>query len=384
MPDSTNPLLDSVVSIANASIRPKILTPDNFEVLSVQPFKESTSTHNTLVTVKIDLGAASPLIALSESDRYAKRSVKLTRIDLADVVKFREIEKNSAGQYQIEASTVADVIDALGIGALPEELEEIVVDEEAGVSIIRAVPDSLGWKGQFTITRDAGTDETEWSCTGNVTRIAAVADSGMNTPNREYDIRIKVGSDAPRLFTIAGTANLAGLISNSGSFVAFLIANDIAFNQDSAGLTEYFTNNSQVNGVQFEIIPKNEASVGKLTAEAEQENTSFVTTEEDALRFCLAPLPPNVAGLIITNTNLPTTNGDGEVQLTYDTVPNPAYTGGIETWTVTAGAEYASVSETGLLTIIGAPEGILIGVRLTSLNDVSVTKNLAIVYSGAV
>ncbi len=243
MPDSNNPILDSIVSIANSGIKPKLLTATNFEVLSVEPFKESTSGHNTLVTVKIDLGAASPLIAMTEADRYAKRSVKLTRIDLLDVVKFREIETNELGQYLIEAETIADVIEALDFAANPNELEEIVVDEENGISIIRAVPNSLGYKGQFTISK---------------------AGPGL----------------------------------------------------------------------------------------------------------------PNVAGLNITNVNLPTQGGDGEVQLTYTTVPNPANTGGIAVWTVTAGGEFATVSNTGLLTIVDAPNGTLIGVRLTSLNGVTVTKNI--------
>lgn len=147
MPDSTNPQLDSVVSIANASIRPKILTPKNFEVISVQPFKESTSTHNTLVTVKIDLGAATPLIALPESDRYAKRDVKVTRIDLADIAEFRGIEKNAKGQYVGDIIDAASAISILNASILEDEITLI---KTADATVVKAVDSSLGYVGAVT------------------------------------------------------------------------------------------------------------------------------------------------------------------------------------------------------------------------------------------
>ena len=156
MPDSTNPQLDSVVSIANASIRPKILTSENFEVISVQPFKESTSTHNTLVTVKIDLGAAAPLVALPESDRYAKRDVKFTRIDLADIVKFRAIPKNEKGQYIGEITYAASVITLLN-AAIGED--ELVLIKTADATIVKAAEDSLGYIGAITFA--GASEETE-------------------------------------------------------------------------------------------------------------------------------------------------------------------------------------------------------------------------------
>jgi hypothetical protein len=374
MPDSTNPVLDSVVSIANASIKPKILTPDNFEVLSVRPFKESTSNHNTLVTVKIDLGASAALIALSESDRYSVRPVKITRIDLADVAQYREIEKNELGQYQIDAASLGEVISVLNINALEEEFEEIIVNEETGVSIIRALPNSLGWKGQITIVRETGI--LPWVCSGDVTRVAGIRDSGVATLNRQYKLRVKIGSDSWHTFTIGGTGRLSALVSANAQAVAYLNANSITISPDSGGTDDYFTNDSHTDGVQIEFVPLNDASKEKLAEVFEQTNTSIVGSEAGGIQFCLAQLPPLVAGLIITNTNLPTTDGDGEVQLTFSTVPDPAYTGGILTWTIIAGHQYATVSETGLLTIVDAPNGILIGVRLTSINGVTTTKNI--------
>lgn len=151
MPVTISPALESIVSVANAKVESKILTDENFEVLSVQPFRESTSTHNTLVTVKIDLGVSHPLIAIPESDRFTKRTVKLTRINLADVAKFRNIPVNEKGQYIIDAGDVTELATALGANFDDTDVEIVDVSEDDGLAIFRAKPDSLGWIGRIGV-----------------------------------------------------------------------------------------------------------------------------------------------------------------------------------------------------------------------------------------
>jgi hypothetical protein len=73
--------LKSLVSVANSKIEPKILTDRNFKVLSIKPLRSTTSPHNTVASVQVDLAGDSP-IAIVSSDRYSRRLVEFTRIDL--------------------------------------------------------------------------------------------------------------------------------------------------------------------------------------------------------------------------------------------------------------------------------------------------------------
>ncbi len=371
MPDSTNPQLDSVVSIANASIRPKILTSENFEVISVQPFKESTSTHNTLVTVKIDLGAAAPLVALPESDRYAKRDVKFTRIDLADIAEFRGIEKNEKGQYILNATNASELAAALDTNLNFYEVERIVIDEDDGVSIFRVDPNSLGWKGQITVV---GEPVVPWVCAGNVTATAFIIDEGNNEDIRRFNLRIKVGTGSYQTFKISGTGSFVSLINENTAAQSYLASQDIEYWSGSEGEV-YFVSNNANNSSQIEIVPTNEFAFGTLTNSEEQENTSLFINEDGALRFCLAQRPPVATAVTITNdASLTTTSGYLALQLEVTTTPNPAFTNNIALWSITAGGNVATVSETGELMIVDAPDGTSITVRYETINGVFTTK----------
>lgn len=371
MPNSDNPILDSIVSVANAKIAPKILTRENFEVLSVKPFKESTSTHDTLVTVKIDLGAATPLIALPESDRYAKRDVKFTRIDLVDIAEFREIEKNEKGQYILDATTASQLADALETNLNLGEIERIIIDEEAGVSVFRVDPNSLGWKGQITVV---GEPVAPWTCTGNVTTTVILVDAGGGEGIRQFNLRIKVGTGSFQTFAISGMGTFASLISANTTAQSYLASQNIVYWSDSDG-NAYFISNNANNPSQIEIVPTNENAAGTLTAAEEQDNTSVFITEESTVRFCLAQRPPAATAVTIANgTSLTTSGGDLTLQLLVTTTPDPAFTDDIALWSITAGGNFATVSETGELMIVDAPDGTSITVRYETINGVFTTK----------
>lgn len=233
MPDSTNPQLDSVVSIANASIRPKILTSENFEVISVQPFKESTSTHNTLVTVKIDLGAATPLVALPESDRYAKRDVKFTRIDLKDIAAFRAIEKNAKGQY------VGDITDvASAIALLNAEIgeDEIVLVKTADSTVVKAVETSLGYIGSVTFAGASETEEPETPLEPAVLTALLVVGPATMIAETETTFSVQPTPAEAEVGAVVWTAS-AGLIDNTGVFVAPAEAGNVAITVSSGDIS---------------------------------------------------------------------------------------------------------------------------------------------------
>src|SRR5690606_35515988 len=107
---NTNPTsLASLVSIVNSKVEPKLLTDDNFEILSIKPLTLTTSKHNTVAEIRVDLGANLPTKVLTVNDRYSLRTVEFTRIDLNDIAKFRNLTVNATGQY------VADVPDLAGV-----------------------------------------------------------------------------------------------------------------------------------------------------------------------------------------------------------------------------------------------------------------------------
>lgn len=153
---STPTTVASLVSLTNSKIESKILTEDNYEVLSVEPLRLTTTQHNTVVKIRVDLAARTPNLAIPASDRFSVRTVELTRIDLKDIAAFRGIEKNTLGQYVATASVDA-IISLLGANIQPEEVELIKIRD--GVHLFRAKPDSLGYIGGLTIVGEA--DETE-------------------------------------------------------------------------------------------------------------------------------------------------------------------------------------------------------------------------------
>ena len=145
--------LKSLVSVANSKIEPKILTDRNFKVLSIKPLRSTTSPHNTVALVQVDLAGDSP-IAIVSSDRYSRRLVEFTRIDLKDIANFRAIPKNEKGQYIGEITDAASAI-ALLNAAIEED--ELVLITTADATIVKAAEDSLGYIGAITFAGAAGT-----------------------------------------------------------------------------------------------------------------------------------------------------------------------------------------------------------------------------------
>ena len=145
--------LKSLVSVANSKIEPKILTDRNFKVLSIKPLRSTTSPHNTVASVQVDLAGDSP-IAIVSSDRYSRRLVEFTRIDLKDIANFRAIPKNEKGQYIGEITDAASVITLLNAAI---EEDELVLITTADATVVKAAEDSLGYIGAITFAGVAGT-----------------------------------------------------------------------------------------------------------------------------------------------------------------------------------------------------------------------------------
>lgn len=145
--------LKSLVSVANSKIEPKILTDRNFKLLSIKPLRSTTSPHNTVASVQVDLAGDSP-IAIVSSDRYSRRLVEFTRIDLKDIANFRAIPKNEKGQYIGEITSAASVIDLLN-AAIGED--ELVLIKTADATVVKAAEDSLGYIGAITFAGAADT-----------------------------------------------------------------------------------------------------------------------------------------------------------------------------------------------------------------------------------
>lgn len=145
--------LKSLVSVANSKIEPKILTDRNFKVLSIKPLRSTTSPHNTVASVQVDLAGDSP-IAIVSSDRYSRRLVEFTRIDLKDIANFRAIPKNEKGQYIGEITDAASVITLLNAAI---EEDELVLITTADATVVKAAEDSLGYIGAITFAGAVGT-----------------------------------------------------------------------------------------------------------------------------------------------------------------------------------------------------------------------------------
>lgn len=162
---NTNPTsLASLVSIVNSKVESKLLTDSNYEVLSVKPLTSSTSKHNTVAEIRVDLGLNAPTKILTANDRYSRRSVEFTRIDLKDIAKFRGLTINAKGQIVSEATDIASVIELLGAAIAEAELKLIPLSD---AFIVKAVENSLGYvgaitfKGVGTVTEPEDGDEEE-------------------------------------------------------------------------------------------------------------------------------------------------------------------------------------------------------------------------------
>lgn len=182
--NSTPAQLNALVSIVNRKSLNKILTGNNFEVLSVKPYSSAISPHNTVVEIRVDTLANSPAIAIADQDRYVKRKVHVSRIDLKDIAEFRGIPKNELGQYAFEDPSLEGIILELDANIQEDELEAILVDQDTQVAVIRAKPDSLGYVGSLTIgMADAPVDNRTFVTAANEPKLAVYAVADMDPVN---------------------------------------------------------------------------------------------------------------------------------------------------------------------------------------------------------
>lgn len=208
--------LKSLVSVANSKIEPKILTDRNFEVLSIKPLRSTTSPHNTVASVQVDLAGDSP-IAIVSSDRYSRRLVEFTRIDLKDIANFRAIPKNEKGQYIGEITDAASVIDLLNAAI---EEDELVLIKTADATVVKAAEDSLGYVGAITFAGAAGEPEEEPEEEPPVVLTALTINGpGEITANGEANFTV---TPTPAGASIAGLVwtTDGGVIDNTGAFIA--------------------------------------------------------------------------------------------------------------------------------------------------------------------
>lgn len=156
---NTNPSsLTSLVNIVNSKVEPKLLTDSNYEVLSVKPLTTSTSKHNTVAEIRVDLGLNAPTKILTANDRYSRRQVEFTRIDLKDIAKFRGLTINAKGQIVTTATDIAGIIELLDAEIAESELKLIPLSD---AFIVKAVDDSLGYVGSITIAGVVVEEEPE-------------------------------------------------------------------------------------------------------------------------------------------------------------------------------------------------------------------------------
>lgn len=216
---NTNPTsLASLVSIVNSKVEPKLLTDDNFEILSIKPLTLTTSKHNTVAEIRVDLGANLPTKVLTANDRYSLRTVEFTRIDLKDIAKFRNLTVNAKGQYVADVTDLAGVIELLGANIAEDELTLIPLSD---AFIVKAAPDSLGYVGSlsFAGTADEEGEETDPVIVPPV--LEALAIQGPATITAESEVTFTATHTPAELEApvIVWTA-LNGSIDASGLYLA--------------------------------------------------------------------------------------------------------------------------------------------------------------------
>lgn len=151
--------LNSLVGMVNSKITPKLLTEDNFEVLSVRALNQSHSTeHNTAAKIRVDLAVNNPNGILLESDRYSTRTVYFTRIDLKEIAALNDLVKNADGSYVAVVTDKASAIAALGANISEDEVRYIQLTDRG---VLTANAGSLGYIGSITFAAAAGTDGEE-------------------------------------------------------------------------------------------------------------------------------------------------------------------------------------------------------------------------------
>lgn len=225
--------LKSLVSIANSKIEPKILTDRNYKVQSIKPLRSTTSPHNSVATVLIDLAADSP-IAIVSSDRYSRRLVEFTRIDLADIAKFRAIPKNAKGQF---IGTVTDVASAITLLDANIGTDELVLIKTANATVVKAADDSLGYIGAITFAGVAEEPEVEPPVVLTVLTI-----NGPTTLEVNGEASFTV-TPTPAGASVAGLVWSAdnGVIDNTGAFIAPAEAGNVKITATVGSVTKELT-----------------------------------------------------------------------------------------------------------------------------------------------
>jgi hypothetical protein len=183
--------LSAIVEIANARTKPKLLTlPDesglsNFEILEVKPYTASTNDHNSIATIRVDLGFGSNALPIPEHERYSIRKVPFTRIDLKDIAEFNGLEKNENNAYVGDDLT----IEALSALLAPDVAEHVTLTSINEVtSVLKAKADSIGYIGSVTFVGKSQPPEPEppveypLATTGDGVKIVSIS----HTPNGEY------------------------------------------------------------------------------------------------------------------------------------------------------------------------------------------------------
>lgn len=150
-------------TILNARLAKKLLTPDNFTVLSVTGYKDPTNRTNAIVTVEVDL-FPNVVIPMLKSTRYITRTIKVNRIDLTKALLAAGFESNEDGYVQVEGTfaTAADFCNAVS-GKISIDPEEIVLFPSEETTLVKAKDDSLGYTGKVILAAGGDVDPSEKS-----------------------------------------------------------------------------------------------------------------------------------------------------------------------------------------------------------------------------
>lgn len=156
--------LDDILALANEDTNRKLLTDDNFKIISVEPYSEPREKYNTVAVIEIDLypDVSDDLIKCA---RYATRRVPFTRLTIKDALARAEVSLDKLGRLKVNSVADVDAVLSSFVDKVlidPEEVMFMSVNEKSAV--IRAKKDSLGFTGSLTVTTEADdpVDETRW------------------------------------------------------------------------------------------------------------------------------------------------------------------------------------------------------------------------------
>lgn len=153
--DATPSNVVALTKIVNASIHRKILTEDNFEVVDIR-HDTTTPRGNTSAVILVDLSINSPRAPIGVDDRYSRRSIIYSRIDLRDIAEFRKLPKDKNGSYVVSGLTASDIISSLNANIEEDELVIRVTGTSANVA---AHSRSLGYIGSISVSTESAVEE---------------------------------------------------------------------------------------------------------------------------------------------------------------------------------------------------------------------------------